>query len=561
MKIGTREFGGMVPRAEPHLLTESQAQLASNSKIWRGGLQPLRLISFIANLAKVGTIRTIYRFGQNLDSDTQYWFHWLNDTNATTGPIPDDPNERTYYTEAGQPPKVTDLSIALGGTSYPVISYLLGIPTPLLQAITVTGGTADTGAIAQTTSVVYTYVSGWGEEGPPSAASTLFSLTNGQYLTVQNMSGPPSGAYNIVSKRIYIGQTAGGVQNYTFWTEVPVGTAVTTAAFNFGQLAESLPNPYLSPPPSDLFGLLAHPNGFLVGFSGKRICRSEVNRPHGWPDAYKDPVSHNIVGGAIIGSSLVVCSTKDTYIAVGTDPINFQIIKLEIEQPCVSKRSIVAADGAVLYASPDGLISVSASGAAVNITQNIFTPDQWQEFKPESISAYFFKGSYLAFYDNGIVQAGFVIDALQSEVYYLNFYATAGYSDPRRNALFLAQGQQVMRFDPPIAVNSQAMLWRSKKYIMDTRTTFGAARVIATAYPLTLRLYCDNVLVHTQIVTSKDIFSLAMGYRAREAYYELATAITTSIQECLIVTQSNEFKEAPYSGPRPGILQSDYMRP
>ena len=540
MKLGTRTFGGMVPRAEPHLLTDSQAQLAVNAKVWRGSLQPLHANAVIVGLAKPGTKRTIYRFGRDLDSDSQYWFHWLNDTDVAEGPIPDDPNERTYYTEAGQPPKVTDASIALGGTTYPVVSYLLGLPTPVLSAIVTVGGTGADGAIAQTTSAIYTYVSAWGEEGPPSAASTLVDVATGQTITVANMSGPPSGAYNVALKRIYIANTSSGTANYQFWREVPAGTASITDVLTFTDLAESISDPYLSPPPTDLFGILAHPNGFMIGFSGKRVCRSEVNMPHGWPVAYTDPVSHKIVGGAMIGTSCVVCTQKKTYLGVASDPINWQLTELEINQPCVSKRSIVEADGSVLYASPDGLISVAGDGTAVNVTDAIFTPDQWQAYKPESISAYFFKGAYLAFYDNGSTQGGFVIDAKNSEVYNLGFYATAGYSDPRRNALFLAIGDNVVRFDP---INGSAtdLLWRSKRYIMDKRATLCAARVISTQYPVTLRLYADNALVHTQTVTDKMVFPMASGYRAREFYYEIECAANAEVSECLLASAQFEF--------------------
>lgn len=543
MKIGTRQFGGMVPRAEPHLLTEQQAQLAVNSKIWRGSLMPLGLRAIVVALAKPGTIRTIYRFGQDVDSDTQNWFHWTNDTDVTQGPIPDDPNERTFFTEKGQPPKVTDLSVALGGGgAYPTTSYLLGLPSPLLSAIGAAGGVGTTGSDPQTVTIAYTYVSGWGEEGMPSTASATLDISEGQQLTVSNMSGPPSGAYNVQTKRIYVSQTVGGVAVFKFWREVPAGTDTISGTLSFDALAETLEEPYLAPPPTDLFGLMAHPNGFMIGFSGKRVCRSEVNRPHGWPSVYQDPVRSPIVGGAMIGSIAVICTKRETYLGISSDPVAWQLSKIELEAPCVSKRSIVAASGSVLYASADGLVSVSSNGAAVNVTAQIFTPDQWQAMKPESIHAYEFKGAYLAFYDTGSTQGGFVLDAVQSEVYNLDFYATAGFADPRRNALFLAIGSNVLRFDPPTGARA-TLLWRSKKYLFDHPTSFHAARVIASQYPITLRAYADNVLVATKTITSKAIATLGGAYRAREFYFELETSTSTAITECLLAKDRMEFSQ------------------
>ena len=66
---------------------------------------------------------------------------------------------------------------------------------------------------------------------------------------------------------------------------------------DFTLLGEALPE-RAGAPPADLFGIMAHPGGFLVGFS-KRAYRSEVFKPYGWP--YYSPVADEIVGGAVMG--------------------------------------------------------------------------------------------------------------------------------------------------------------------------------------------------------------------------------------------------------------------
>ena len=38
----------------------------------------------------MGTPLTIYRFGQDVQSDTQFWFHWTTDADVVKGPVAGD---------------------------------------------------------------------------------------------------------------------------------------------------------------------------------------------------------------------------------------------------------------------------------------------------------------------------------------------------------------------------------------------------------------------------------------------------------------------------------------
>ncbi len=78
-----KSFGGISPKVPPRYLQDSQAQTALNSSLFNGALQPLQDIgSAVATLAKTGVPQTIYRFGQDVVSDSQYWFHWTTDVNV-----------------------------------------------------------------------------------------------------------------------------------------------------------------------------------------------------------------------------------------------------------------------------------------------------------------------------------------------------------------------------------------------------------------------------------------------------------------------------------------------
>ena len=125
-----KSFGGIAPKVPPRMLSDSMAQTALNGVVFNGSLQPLSNVGVaVHTLTKVGTPQTIYRFGQDSVSDSQYWFHWTSDVNVCRSQIANDTSEWTFYTGDG-PPKATYGQIALSGANYPAVSRLLGLPSP-----------------------------------------------------------------------------------------------------------------------------------------------------------------------------------------------------------------------------------------------------------------------------------------------------------------------------------------------------------------------------------------------------------------------------------------------
>lgn len=128
--IQIKSFGGISPKVPPRYLQDSQAQTALNCPVFNGALQPLSDVgSAVTTLTKVGTPQTIYRFGQDVVSDSQYWFHWTTDVNVCRGQVSGDTSEWTFYTGDGIP-KATYSTIALSGSNYPAVSRPLGLPAP-----------------------------------------------------------------------------------------------------------------------------------------------------------------------------------------------------------------------------------------------------------------------------------------------------------------------------------------------------------------------------------------------------------------------------------------------
>lgn len=516
-----RQFKGIAPRAEPRLLQDNQAQVALNCKLWHGSLRPLLANLFVGNLSKPGTIQTIHRFGHATPSDTQYWFHWASDVNVCRGQIFGDVQERTYYTD-GTLPKVTDGTLALsgGGTNYPNVSYTLGIPMPAAAATVAINGTGS--GIAETRVYTYTYVSAWGEEGKPATASAPIDVLPGQTVNLSALSGAPTGAYNIVSKRIYRSVTGSFGVGYLFVAEIAVATTTYNDAIAVENLGELLPSLTFSMPPAALKGLISLPNGMMAGFYGKDVYFCEPYKPHAWPLGYVMPVDYDVVALGVTDTTLVVLTTGLPCVMQGTHPDNMSMVKAEIPQACVSKRSVAFLGGAVVYASPDGMFAIG--NGAINLTEHIFTNNEWRAFfKPDSIHGYVYDDKYIGFYNTGTAQGGFIIDPKKGDFTMLDWYATAGYYDPQRDALFLVVGGVLVKFDEG-ATNMTAS-WRSKVFYSPRPINLGAIRVEAAAYPVSVQVFADGVSKGTFSITSKFAQRLPAGYLANTWEFYVTTAV------------------------------------
>lgn len=476
-----RNFKGVAPRVQPLLLPENQAQTCSNVVLKHGSLVPLNSNSAVATLPKSGTMQTIHRFGQDVAADGQYWFHWASDINVVRGPVAADAQERTYWTGDGAP-KVTDSSIALaGGTSYPMASYTLGVPAPSSAPVGVVGGTpTDATAIAETRVYVVTFVTAWTEEGCPSDASSSVDVKVGETVTL-TLPSTPGGSYNFSSKRIYRSVPGSLGTPFLFVAEVSAATSSYVDSKLADALGEQLPSLDYEMPPSTLAGLVAMPGGILAGFNGKDLYFSEPFKPHAWPSVYSQTADFEIVGLGVFDTTLLVLTKGTPYLVQGSHPSSFTMVKAEIPQACVSKRSIANAGGGVVFASPDGLFLIGGGGSR-NLTEDIMAQREWRLLSPSTVHGYVIDNLYVGFYGG---TAGFVLDLATGDMATLDWYASAGFYDPIRDALFLVTGNnQLVKFN---ASSALAITWKSKPFYSPVPINLGAARVEATAYPVTFK--------------------------------------------------------------------------
>lgn len=501
------KFSGVAPYTPPRYLAEEQAQTAQNVAAWVGPLRPIKDTSKVMDFVKTGDITSIYRFGKSLDSSTQYWFHWTEDVDVVEGFIHGDTSERTFYTGTGAP-MVTDSTLALGGTgAYPTASYLLGVLAPTTAPTCAVTGTPDDGAFTEDRVYTYTFVNSWGEESAPYAAdpmpsSAQVTVQTGETVDVTT-AVPASGNYNITNKRIY--RATAGV--YLFVAEIPAATTLYNDAISADDLGEEIPSLTWDAPPATMTGIIGLPGGVIAGFVGNSVYFCDPYHPFAYPTDYMQTVKYDVIGLAAIDTTTVVLTKGKPYFIQGSHPDSQVVVEADVSQACVSKRSILAINGIVYYASPDGLVAISPASSTV-ITQRTFTKAQWQAYEPSSIHAHVHEGRYVGFYDTGTVQGGFIFDPDKNVFIDMTVGAAGGYNDLKNDALYVIVDNELHLWEGGANLT---YTWKSKQFTMPVAEPFSCFRIEAEAYPVTIKVYGDGSLLHTQAVADNSIYRLPAG--------------------------------------------------
>ena len=543
-RFTNNRFFGIAPRIPARSLADGMAQVVENADLSVPvKLRPLHGDRFVQTLSAMsGGVNALYLY------EKQYWFEFSDgDTDVVKGPLAEDATKRVYISDS-QYPRVTrnDLAISVSGVM-PAASYRLGVPAPVSAPATVVNGTGDPDN-PYFTSYVQTYVTSWGEEGPPGEPSPVISVDAGQTVDV-SLIQPPAGAYSWALIRIYRLNTGSSGSDFQFVAEVPVGTATYTDATASDELAEVIPSVTWEPPPDEnyptgpLRGLIALPNGSLAGFTGPTLCISEPYLPHAWPFDNRYPIDRDIVAIGRVPYGVVLLTDAVPYLASGTDPSAISISPLSESQACLSKRSVVDMGGYLLYASPEGLVAVDGSTVKV-VTATMFEEDDWRaRFNPASISGFYWENKYVGFYDNGTEQAGFIFNPGDETASFvpLTLYATAGYYDTGTDQLYLNVDGDLKVFSHPDEPE-RSYTWHSRDFRSAAPVPMAAVRIIGDG-SVTMEVFADgeSVLVEPLLLSVSDTIRLPSGYRAKEWSVKL-TGIG-SVEQIDLVTSVRELEQ------------------
>ena len=547
MRIGVVGFGGANRALEAKLLPDTVGVESVNQRPGRGDLRAWKAPSTVATVPSGR--KSIYRLGRDVASDANYWLTWTTVVSAVRGFIANDTSERTYFTGDGVP-KVTDNVIGIATPPFPTAARTLGVPAPILQP-SLTQVTAGTGT-DETRYYVFTYVTDLGEESAPSPVSAAFVCKPGAQITVGNLgTAAPTGNYGITLKRVY--RTQSGVTGETeffFLREIPIGTSSTTD--DGRALGEVLPTTTWLMPPANLKQLHGLHNGMMAGISGRSVRYCEQYKPYAWPLAYETLLAD--VTPVALGSfeqTLVVLTTGHPYAVNGTSPEAMQETKINLNQACVSETSVQSFGHGVVYASPDGLCYVGTNGPPRVLTAGLMLPEDWRALVPSTIVSGQYGGLYLGFYDDGTGWKGFAIDPVDPVgLFFLETGYPAAFYDRLQDALYVLSGTSVQKWNAGSAMTTR---FRSKVFRTPRPANLGYAEVIATGYPVTLRVWSDScdpvtnaitmVLRATMTVPNRKFITLPAGYLSDDHQLELEVPSGRAVQGVVLADSVAELAQ------------------
>lgn len=469
--IRLEKFTGLEPRTSVRLLSNNAAVTARNTNLLSGEIRGFHAPRQAADLTGGDSVLRAYRIPGTPD-DT-----WLSfdsrDVDIVRSPIVNDSYNRYYVAGDGAPKYNTQARIDSGDPFFP-----LGIETPSV-APTVGPPLGSDATIAY----VYTFVSAYGEEGPPSPATLGTGLIVGPGPNTWAITGLPTAypdpAANITLKRLY--RTVPGESSSLFFKVADI--ALATGSYNdvapdtTVTLNSTLESTTWVKPDSTMEGFVAMPNGFLVGWSGRRLMFSEPYRPHAWPVEYELATEYDIVGLGVWNDTLVIGTESQPYVGQGISPSSFTMRKSDVVEPCLSRRGVVSSSIGVYYPSPNGLMLVGGGGPQL-VTRDIVTKDEWlSRYTPEGMFATQYGIQYIAFVSPSL---GFIFTPAEQGQKFVEidrFQDVEGIETDRYDGqVYLLYQDRVWQWDP---IDSERLYWtwKSKEFHLPKPVNMGAAKI------------------------------------------------------------------------------------
>lgn len=450
--------------------------------------------------------------------------------------------------------------------------------------------------IQETRAYVYTWVSEYGEEGPPSPATLYTGYSDDEWSV--RVTAPDAGVTtgrNITKVRIYRTVTAvGGPTTFFLVTEMNIATTSYIDKITDDVVVDNtiLESTNWSPPPDDLAGLVSLPNGIVAGFTGTQVWFCEPYRPHAWPAAYSVSVEFPIVGLGVIGQSLIICTSGSPYVASGVNPANMALSRIAVYEPCLSRGSIVSTPIGVTYASPNGL-AVAVPGQVQVVTRNIISKDLWLDqedyLNVPSLRASILNGAYYCwgsvragcfestgFENSAFLQVDFtgsyngaVIDLSNQRVSWTNLRSALPmyncYSDIWTGEVLTIRDGKVWWLDLGKTRTHGAYRYRTKIFEMPNKRNLEAMRIWFNTFPDTpeqnpvrntspeqtlapdqygiVRVYADDRLVMTrEIRINGELMRLPSGFKAQ--YWQIEFEARVKITQLELSTTAKELGNA-----------------
>lgn len=504
MRIDQPTFQGEIPLLARQNLPDGKAALALNTKLYSGNVLPFKGMVKDADVNS-GT-ETIFQYR---DGGNTYWFEWSTDVDIAESPIADDANNRIYMSGTVKGLRWTDndlSGIVTPALHYPIADNTLVFSppgdTPVVSISGVEPADPDPFS-AETRQYVYTWVTIDGWESSPSPISAIVDpIYPGQEVTIDIESNPGTVDLNITKVRIYRTTPAGTTQLVE-----ELDKDITGISYPDTILTENLQDVLVTtgwaPASNALKGLMVLDQGAFCAFQNNELWFSEPYIPYAYPLKYRLSVMFDIVAIKAATQNIYIATEGRPYVAFGTNPGEYQLVKIDEDLPCVSKNSMIDAGERAYYASTDGIVMFEGTTAKL-VTTNLIEADDWEaNYDPTNIKAIWFDNKMFCFTPS----TAFIFNPDAGDIVHLGVTVSAVYNSLEENTLYILIGTEIFKWDNDGA-SFMTYEYQGKDTI-SSPTVFSCAQVNAESYnSLIFDLYRDKVKVHSHTVLNNDPFRL-----------------------------------------------------
>lgn len=348
--------------------------------------------------------------------------------------------------------------------------------------------------VVATYAYTFTCVNLWSEESQPAPAA-LISPTYMQDVLI-TVAQPTFTGYREFSQ-FHIYRTFGASPNYVRINKALVsGSQYFDDTSNVSEIGLSLSSVDWREPPMGLEGVEITSDGWAIAYKGNTVYMSEPNRLYAWP--YNKSFSSDIRGVRAGKRFVVITTAKETHILVGTHPASASYDNLGIPQAGTSQRTMVNIEGAVAFASADGIVTVAGGRGSLDLSRQLFDRPDWQSrYGPDLDSSGFrfaYHDGFLAALSDNVARPGFLVRLEGEEgstFTNLPFKVDSAFYLPVADALYYVVGSAVYEFGAGNNYLGTAQ-WSSKEYQLPKHEAFSTLYVRKGAGALTVALYADN---------------------------------------------------------------------
>lgn len=416
----------------------------------------------------------------------------------------------------------------------------------LVNSSTNTNGliTVDPDRIVDSRFYFATWWSAWNEESAPSPVTDMLEVDQNDAVTITRPALP---AYSSPTHwMLYRSNVGNNSTAFQLVEKIPVATTSYLDERMSAELGEVCPSVTWAEPPTivvngvtnHLRGLRGGPNGVMAGFIDNFVAFCDPYHGYAWPVEYQQPLEYPVVGIGQFGQTWFIGTMGKPYLIGGPDPSSYTPQKMDIDQPCVSARSIVSANGGVFYASPDGYCFCSLSGVEV-FTQELFAREDWQKLDPGSIFSVM-HDAVLYFWYSGGGGGCYAIDTVAKKLVRHDFLVTAVFDDIATDAVYGVKDNAIYRL---FSTGRRTGRWTSGQGVLPSVTAFAWLQVWgdqSPSAPATIRWYCDGSLVHSVDVVDVNPIRLPPG-RWREHTIEVVSQ--ARITQVSMASSTDELKQ------------------